>query len=221
MNCSKLLNPITMQKMINFVNHMCEIYSIDNSHGIEHSFGTMNMAGIIVDHYLAIETTIIESLTQSRASFIIKVTAFIHDMIDDKYVKDSDMFNANLSLDTLLTQLEFNLYEISIVHCIIDNMSYSKRQKIRKTGKDIDIGKYQLALAIIRDADLINAYNADRAWQFSVNNTPNDKNIYKTVYELMSNRVLTYHDNEITTTIGKKLARIMHNTLEVVLGVRS
>lgn len=221
MNSSKLIDSITMQTMINFVTQMCETYAIDNSHGIEHSFGTMNMAGIIVDYYLASGTTIIKSLTQDRASFVIKITAFIHDMIDDKYVKESDIPDANLLLDKLLTRLKFTSYEQSIVHCIIDNMSYSKRQKIRKTGKDIDIGEYQLALETVRDADLLNAYNPDRAWQFSINKTPNNKNVYKTVYELMSNRVLTYRDSEITTPIGIKISKIMHNTLELQLGISS
>ncbi len=222
MNFDKLLTTKIQWNLIDYVEHISGIYEIDCSHGIQHSFGTMHYTGIILDYYLARKTILIEGFSQDTAILFIKITAFVHDMMDDKYVIENKKQYIEQKTRDLIQGIDYfighdNVYQTMID--IIDNMSYSKRQKIRASGNDINLGKLQLALEIVRDADLLEGYKIDRCRQFSIHkkNAMLEQQLNEEVYNLMSERVLTYYDKEISTPIGKILAKPLHEILKIQL----
>ncbi len=224
MNFDKLLDTNVLCKLVNFANGMIKTYGIDNSHGLEHCFGTMNHAGVIVNYYLAREIHLIIGISQERSTFIIKVISFIHDMMDDKYISHDKLIEAEKNLSILFDKLSFTDEEVGIIKEIINNMSYSKRQKARAKGMDIDLGPYQLALEIVRDADLLEGYKIDRCRQYSIHNKPNvggNKQLDQEVYNIISQRVFSYLERDISTEIGKIMARPLHDTLEIQLQIKN
>lgn len=219
MSFDKLLTPENYYNLIKYVSTVTNIYKIDRSHGIQHSVGTMLYAGNILNDYLSHGTHLIKGLSQDTAALLINVAAFIHDMMDDKYIKENERKNVEDKTKDLIFSIKgfndySNIYE-SIME-IIDNMSYSKRQKSLKDGKDIDLGDLQLALEIVRDADLLEGYKIDRCRQFSIHNKNKmtKKELNKEVYKIMSERVLKYLEVYISTPMGKKIAEPLHNTLK-------
>lgn len=224
MNFDKLLTTKNQWDLIDYVETILNIYKIDCSHGIQHCFGTMHYAEIILDYYLAQKTPLIEGLPQDVAAFLIKITAFIHDMMDDKYVIESEKKYVEQKTQEFIQGIDYfseydNIYKSMMD--IIDNMSYSKRRISRAAGNDINLGKLQLALEIVRDADLLEGYKIDRCRQFSIHKKkviPGQK-LNEEVYNLMSERVLTYYEKEISTPIGKILAKPLHKILKLQLGI--
>lgn len=76
----------------------------------------------------------------------------------------------------------------------------------------------QLALEIVRDADLLDGYKWDRCHQFGkYKKNLKDKELKCVTYDLMSERVLTYYEKEISTLPGKMLSKFMHRTLRIQL----
>lgn len=221
MNFISLLSSETIKKLITFVQEICNKYDIDESHGIQHSFGTMHYASIITDYYIARKIILINGMDQVRASCLILITAFIHDMVDNKYIEQTNtIFEVNDKIVQMLNTLEYNfdMEEIHMITNIMINMSYTKRKKMKAEGSDIDIGKCQLALEIVRDADLLEGYNIDRCKQYSSNKLKyRCKELHMNVYELMSERVLAYKERDISTEVGKKIANILHDTLRIQL----
>lgn len=136
MNFNKLLDASSEILLVEHAQDMIKTYHIDISHGLQHCFSTMHYAGLILDYYLARSQKLIKRLSQDRAAYIIMVTAFIHDTMDDKYIMDDDKKQAEDKTESMLHELKYNLTEeeICIIFNIINNMSYSKRQKSRALG---------------------------------------------------------------------------------------
>lgn len=83
--------------------------------------------------------------------FLISAASYLHDVIDDKVVPDSQ--KAEEDLKKFLKELEIPANEIKEILKIIKNLSFSK---------EIEEGKAQLSLAgqIVQDADRIDALGA-------------------------------------------------------------
>ena len=93
---------------------------------------------------------------------IIYTAALLHDMCDDKY---TDVEQGLQEIKGLLTTNNYAINEIDIINTIISTMSYSK---VKKNGFP-DLKEYQLPYHIVREADLLTAYDLDRCIAYGIN----------------------------------------------------
>lgn len=84
-------------------------------------------------------------------NLMIEAASYLHDVIDDKVVKNVDA--EKIELKNFLKELDFSLEEIEEFFYIVENISFSK---------ELENGKADLSLAgqIVQDADRIDALGA-------------------------------------------------------------
>jgi hypothetical protein len=169
-----------------------EIYKIDESHALKHSMEVYGFAKQIFENEV-IKTPYLED--QKR---IIYMAAIGHDMCDKKYMDEKE---AIIRYQTYLSDF-MNSDELDIIGNIIGTMSYSK---VKVKGYP-DLGDYQLAYHIVREADLLAAYDIDRCIMYSM--YKNNKSYSDALIEaigLFDNRVFKMRqDNLFTTSYAKK-----------------
>lgn len=166
--------------------------SIDESHGIVHSFNTLHRANEIFQDEVKRTPEIKEH------EKIIHVSALIHDMCDKKY---GDEKTGIKNINELL-KLEMDTGEIATVNKILSTMSYSK---VKKNGFP-SMGKYEKAYHIVREADLLEAYDFDRALLYSLYNKNVDiDKAYMESISLFKNRMFKHKkDNLLTLEYSKR-----------------
>ena len=103
--------------------------------------------------------------------------------------------------------------ELIVVEQIITTMSYSK---VKHNGYP-DLGKYQLAYHIVREADLLAAYDIDRCIIFGI---MMDNLVYSEAVEratkLFNSRVLKYIDDDLfITTYSIHKSFELHNNATI------
>ena len=134
---------------------------------------------------------------------IIDSCAILHDMCDNKYV---DEIIGLKNINDFLAN-KFQQEEIHTINQIIQTMSYSK---VKTQGYPI-IPKYQDAYHIVRQADLLAAYDIDRAviYGMMVKGQTYEESLSESI-QLFDKRVLQhitdnlfYHESAVE--IGKKL----------------
>jgi HD superfamily phosphodiesterase len=136
---------------------------------------------------------------------IIYAAALLHDMCDHKYVHDEEV-----AIDALRACMQPYLSdrELDIVCKIIVTMSYSK---VKKNGFP-DLGEYQLAYHIVREADLMGAYDIDRCIIYSMMmQRMSYTEAVKTCIDLFNNRVLRYKEDDLLLLEGnREIATALH-----------
>ena len=175
-------------------------YNIDESHSLKHSMEVMRFAENIYESEFSANPQL------ERQKGIIMASAILHDMCDHKYVSDeagaiSDMREY---MKEFFTDADFD-----VVVSIITTMSYSK---VKKNGYP-DLGEYQLAYHIVREADLLAAYDIDRCVIYGM---AVDKMNYTMAVErataLFASRVLKYRDDGLFLTAWSKAKSLeLHN----------
>jgi len=98
--------------------------------------------------------------------------------------------------------------EITVIKQIIHTMSYSK---VKANGYPY-LGPYQRAYHIVREADLLTAYDFDRSMIYHMNRNKCDlRESYDNAFELFQNRVLRHNDDELfVTPYSKNLSKRLH-----------
>jgi hypothetical protein len=174
---------------------------------------------------------------------LIYTSAILHDMADKKYIneniglKEIEEFLKNnelicqeecefdysdldysllyekqiLQLDTAKKDKScINSNEINMIKTIISTMSYST---VKKNGYP-NLGGYQRAYHIVREADLLTAYDFDRCIIFNMNYKNADlKESVKNAEELFKKRVLQHNqDGLFITDYSKKKSIELHQT---------
>jgi len=193
-----------LTKLFQFVLLTSKKYNIDESHGLSHSMNVLHFAHNIYEAE-KINYPILES--QSK---IIYVSSIIHDMCDKKYLDECEgLKEINDFLEDKLTK-----EELDITKQIINTMSYSK---VKKQGFP-ELREYQMAYHVVREADLLAAYDFDRCMLYNIhmqtkptinNPTPINSDIkileaFNNASELFQNRVLKHnHDNLFVTSYSK------------------
>ena len=124
-------------------------YNIDESHGLGHSMNVLNYANQIYEK----EQYTFPPLKQHED--VIYVAAAVHDMCDNKYMSVEE---GKAEIDGLLTKIQMKPMERKAVLDIIGTMSYSK---VIQNGFPY-LGEYQRAYHVVREADLLSAYDFDR-----------------------------------------------------------
>lgn len=183
--------------------YICSKYNIDESHSLGHSLDVLNNANNIVTYEMKNYPYI------EKQEKIIYVSALLHDMCDRKYVDEKT------GIDEIKEFLSYEMKEeeIDIIVKIISTMSYSK---VKKNGYP-NLGEYQLAYHIVRESDLLAAYNFDRCVMYSMYkyNYDVDKS-YQNSYDLFECRVLKHNEDDLfITEYSKKTSKILHeNAIE-------
>ena len=202
-----------LTKLFNFVLLTSKKYNIDESHGLSHSMNVLHFA-----HNIYEAEKINYPLLESQSK-IIYVSSVIHDMCDKKYLdENTGLKEINHFLEDKLTPSE-----IDITKRIINTMSYSK---VKKQGFP-QLHEYQMAYHVVREADLLAAYDFDRCMLYNIhdqtkptinNPTPTNDDIkileaFNNANELFQKRVLKHdHDNLFITNYSK------HNYLPLHIG---
>ncbi len=176
-----------IDKAFNCVITLCKKYEIDDSHGLKHSMEVYHYAERIVASELP-KNPILET-----QEIVIYTSAILHDMCDKKYMKEADGVRDIREFMEPIIGTE----KMDVVIQIITSMSYST---VRKNGYK-DLGEYQLAYHIVREADLLAAYDIDRCIIFGM---MVDGMVYSDAKvrarELFEKRVMEYRNDRLFIT---------------------
>jgi HD superfamily phosphodiesterase len=197
---SKLFHYVLLSTGIKYIDKPHEIKHIDESHGIMHSMNTLHYAQKIYESELVKNPQLIQNHN------VICASAIIHDMCDNKYT-DVESGVTDI-VKYLKKETSMNCEEIDATKNIITTMSYST---VKKQGYP-NLGKYQQAYHIVREADLLCAYDVDRAIIYDM--TQNNCTLieaFKNSQKFFIKRVFQYcNDNLFIHDYAKKEAYSLH-----------
>ena len=184
-------------KLVQFMLLTVKQHKIDESHSLSHGMNVLHYAHQILESELPAH------LYLERHRNIIYTSALVHDMCDKKYMnEDCGLMNLEtfLTKNTILTK-----NEIQVSTDIIQSMSYSK---VRQEGYP-NLGAYQLAFHIVRESDLLAAYDFDRSLIYNLNNINSDFDVsFQNALDLFEKRVFCHNDDHLfITEYSKKLSK--------------
>jgi hypothetical protein len=184
----------TTINIINLVNHAfnyvvktSDFYKIDESHALKHSMEVYGFAKRIY------ESELIKNPYLETQRDIIYMAAIGHDMCDKKYMNEREGIEKYKEyLSGLMPE-----NELEIMGEIIGTMSYSK---VKENGYP-ELGEYQLAYHIVREADLLSAYDIDRCIMYGmyVEKLNYDRAVKRAI-ELFDTRVFKYRSDKLFVT---------------------
>ena len=196
------MNSIPLLQLINigfkYVVDTSKLFNIDESHALKHSMDVYGFSKRIYD-----SEVIKNSLLKDQES-IIYMSAIAHDMCDKKYMNEQEgIQNYKNYLSNYM-----NSNDIEIIGKIIGTMSYSK---VKKYGYP-DLGEYQTAYHIVREADLLAAYDIDRCIIYRMyRDNCSYSDALKDAINLFDNRVFKMReDNLFITDYSKKESLSKH-----------
>jgi len=173
-------------------------FNIDESHSLKHSMEVYNFALKIYESELEMN----HYLEQQKD--IIILAAILHDTIDKKYVDES------VGLEEIRNYMADHVSpeKIEIIFQIITTMSYST---VKKQGFPL-LNEYQLAYHIVREADLLAAYDIDRCIIYSMyKKSMNYIEAVNAATILFENRVFKHRTDKLfVTSFSKKLSIQLH-----------
>jgi HD superfamily phosphodiesterase len=186
-----------LTKLFNYVLLASAKYNIDESHGLSHSMNVLHFASELYQNELP------KCPYLANHERIIYTSAVLHDMCDKKYMNE---IVGLLEIEDFLRP-ELEPFEIGAAKQIISTMSYST---VKKNGFP-NLGIYQKAYNIVREADLLAAYDFDRTMIYQIKrNNNNLEEAFKNSNQLFENRVLKHiDDNLITSDYGIKKALLL------------
>ena len=190
----------SLSKLFQFVTAICARHNIDESHNLGHSMRVFQFAEQIAE----VEPFYIKNpIILEEHKPIIQAAAILHDTCDKKYRDEAEGL---LEIrDFLLPIMPPN--HITATLNIIEHMSYSK---VKAHGMP-NLGKYQTAYNVVREADLLDAYDFDRSMIYHMQrNGKTLEDAYKDAHDLFENRVLMHESDGYLRT---KYALEMHPEL--------
>ena len=181
-------------------------YGIDESHGLSHSMNILRYSNAIFEEELKWSPT--PELLKSQEP-IIYTAAIIHDMCDKKYrVENDGLTEIDQLLETSVSK-HLSKEDRKAVLDIVSTMSYSK---VKKQGFP-SLAKYQTAYHIVREADLLTAYDFDRSmiYHMSTGNASMDQ-AYLNAKDLFYDRVLRHNEDGLFfTRYAQRQSNMLHN----------
>jgi hypothetical protein len=200
MKISTTISPFNLiNRGFNYVVETSKLYNIDESHALKHSMEVYQFAKKIY----GTEVTNNPYLEQQKE--LIYMTAIGHDMCDKKYMNEKEGI---LRYQSYLSGY-MSLSDLEIMGKIIGTMSYSK---VKKNGYP-ELGQYQLAYHIVREADLLAAYDIDRCIIYGMyKDNLNYKEAVEYAINLFENRVFTMRGEGLfITNYSKNISLQLHN----------
>lgn len=189
-----------LSKLVHFVLLTTKKYNIDESHGLSHSMNVLHYANKIYEHEVKSYPIL------KNQEKLIYVSAILHDMCDKKYLDEADGLR---EIESFLQEEDaLSPTEINMSKQIMSTMSYSK---VKQVGFPI-MGGYQKAYHIVREADLLTAYDFDRCIIYKINKNGGDlEDAFKNANELFENRVLKHNeDNLFQFDYSKRESVLLH-----------
>jgi hypothetical protein len=202
-----MLKPISILALINYAfQYVVDTslkYNIDESHALKHS---MEVFGYAKQNY---DLEIKKNSFLSTQKEIIYMAAIGHDMCDKKYMnEDEGIIRYKQHLSHYMTP-----NNLDIMGQIIGTMSYSKT---KKNGFP-ELGEYQLAYNIVREADLLSAYDIDRCIIYGMycEKTHYYASLQRAL-KLFDNRVFKMRDDNLFfTQFGQSESLKLHNMAKI------
>jgi HD superfamily phosphodiesterase len=182
-------------------------YKIDESHGIIHAMNVLHNCDHLIDSVIQKQPEIEEHRK------IIYSAAILHDMCDKKYMNE----------DEGIKEIKSYIYdsisntELDVMENIVSTMSYSK---VKKKGFP-DLGQYQTAYHVVREGDLLAAYDFDRCMIYHMTqNNADVHSAFQDAYNLFQTRIFKhqehglllfpYSNEQHTILSGQAHIRIQH-----------
>jgi len=194
------LMPFTLliQHSLRYVMETTQRFNIDESHALKHSLEVFHYANEIYTHQVNLHPYL------EKQKGIIYASAILHDMCDKKYMdQENGLTMIKHHMKDLMSE-----HDLTIVGNIISTMSYST---VKKNGYP-ELGEYQMAYHIVREADLLSAYDLDRSLIYSlICEKLNYTDALKRVIEITNERILTYRSDKLfITNYSKALSLQLH-----------
>ena len=187
---------IVLMNLINigfkYVVETSKTFNIDESHALKHSMEVFGFAKKIY------ESEVKANPYLENQKNIIYMAAIGHDMCDKKYMNEKEgiIRYKNYLNDLMITN------DLEVMCKIIETMSYSK---VKVKGYP-DLGEYQLAYHIVREADLLAAYDLDRCLIYKMYHNNCDYNVaLEDAFNLFDNRVFKMRKDRLFKTKYSKI----------------
>jgi HD superfamily phosphodiesterase len=173
-----------LEKIIRFIDRTCKTYNIDDSHGLGHSLEVLAWS----------EKLIKDQTLHSETLQVIYLSSILHDMCDKKYMNQDEGIE---KIDEFLAENKMTPTEINVAKLIISTMSYST---VKKHGFP-NLGPYKRAYHIVREADLLSAYDFDRCMIYNMHKrNGNLDEAFVDASKLFDNRVLKHNEDGLFMT---------------------
>ena len=196
-----------LSKLFNIVLMTISKYKIDESHGIIHAMNVLHNCDHLIDSVIQKQPEIEEHRK------IIYSAAILHDMCDKKYMNE----------DEGMKEIKSYIYdsisntELDVMENIVSMMSYSK---VKKKGFP-ELGQYQTAYHVVREGDLLAAYDFDRCMIYHMTqNNADVHSAFQDAYSLFQTRIFKhqedglllfpYSNEQHTILSGQAHIRIQH-----------
>jgi len=176
-----------LNDLFNFILVTTSKYGIDESHDVSHSMNVLHYAQDIYEAQVYIYPPL------KHYERVIYIAALLHDMCDKKYMEENE------GLNDICTYLKPRIEEkeIEMVKNIVTTMSYSK---VKVNGFP-DFGEYNWAYHVVREADLLSAYDFDRCMIYHLKKNKGDiESSFESAEKLFENRVLKHNDDGLLLT---------------------
>lgn len=174
---------VSLNELFMFVLRISKKYQIDSSHSEGHSMDVIHFA----DENYRSQLDMFPYLEQQTN--VIYSAAILHDMCDKKYMIQEKGVQ---EIENFL-QNRLNPEELFYTKKIMETMSYST---VKKNGYP-DLGDYQMAYHVVREADLLSSYDFDRSIIYHMNRGNNLTKSYYNALELFDNRVFNYNNDKL------------------------
>jgi len=177
-----------LSKLFHFVLLTSQKYNIDESHGLSHSMNVLRFASEIYES----EVNAYPILKQQEK--IIYVSAALHDMCDKKYMEQDQGIR---EIEEFLSENKMTPLDVNVVKLIISTMSYST---VKKHGFP-NLGPYKRAYHIVREADLLSAYDFDRCMIYNMHRKNGDLDeAFKDAMHIFDIRVMKHNEDGLFLT---------------------
>ena len=185
---------ISLNRIFKFITATCNLYNIDESHGIRHSIDMLCMTKNIFNE----EKVKFDYLKNKE--HIVYTSALLHDMCDHKYMKPEEGIN---NIKSFLLDNKYNTNDINTIVRIMNNMSYSKIKKNGFPFHENDNDEFIKMFHIVREADLMCAYEVERCIIYDIFTNNNNNNFitsYDRANDLFKKRMFKHYDDNLFTT---------------------
>jgi len=207
---------LPINNIIKFVLAQSMKYNIDESHSLNHALTVLSNSKKIYDK----EVQHYEYLKEQTC--VIFTSALVHDICDTKYAPGKESLQ---EIESFLYENAYNKPDTDTILNIIDNMSYGK---IKKNGFP-NMGTNQKAFNIVREADLISAYDINRTVLYGIHKLDLDytDSVQKSS-ELYFNRMDKHNSDNLFTTVyckefseqlnesAKSEMKLIHNLIDSI-----
>lgn len=176
---------VSLNQLFAFVLMMSKKYNIDTSHSEGHSMEVLKFA----DNNMRSQLGMFPYLEEQKD--VIYSAAVLHDMCDKKYMKQEQGVKEIEKF--LKTEAKMSEEQVHYTKRIMETMSYST---VKKCGYP-DLGDYQMAYHVVREADLLASYDFDRSMIYHLNRGNNLTSSYYNALQIFYERVFNYNTDKL------------------------